>query len=57
MSVYRRKEDDGFIVKSIPRALLSRYEWGHDDYSHKVENLPQKPPEPGQMALFTEEEQ
>ena len=26
--------------------------WGHDDYSLRVENLPQKPPEPGQMELI-----
>ena len=30
---------------------LSRCKWGHDDYSLRVENLPQKPPEPGQQAL------
>ena len=24
---------------------------GHDDHSMRVENLPQKPPEPGQQAL------
>lgn len=38
-------------VKKIPNAVLSRCEWGHDDYSLKIENLPQKPPEPGQMGL------
>ena len=44
-------------VKKIPRQVLSRCEWGHDDYSLKVENLPQKPMEPGQMALFHGEDQ
>jgi adenine-specific DNA-methyltransferase len=44
-------------VKKIPRAVLNRCEWGHDDYSLRVENLPQKPPEPGQTALFGEEGQ
>jgi adenine-specific DNA-methyltransferase len=39
-------------VKKIPRQVLARCEWGHDDYSLKVENLPQKPPEPGQLSLF-----
>jgi adenine-specific DNA-methyltransferase len=45
-------------VKKIPKQLLSRCEWGHDDYSLKVENLPQAPPEPpradkrGQMELI-----
>ena len=33
-------------VKKIPRQVLSRCEWGHDDYSLKVENLPQAPPSP-----------
>ena len=42
-------------VKKIPRQVLSRCEWGHDDYSLKVENLPQKPTEPGQMDLFNGE--
>jgi adenine-specific DNA-methyltransferase len=46
---------DNLTVKKIPNAVLSRCEWGHDDYSLKIENLPQKPPEPGQQALFTEE--
>lgn len=38
-------------VKKIPKQVLSRCEWGHDDYSLKVENLPQKAPEPGQQDL------
>jgi adenine-specific DNA-methyltransferase len=42
-------------IKKIPNAVLSRCEWGHDDYSLNVENLPQKPPEKGQQALFGEE--
>jgi adenine-specific DNA-methyltransferase len=44
-------------VKKIPRAVLSRCEWGHDDYSLKVENLPKAPEEPGQKSLFGEEGQ
>ncbi|MCX5920306.1 MAG: DNA methyltransferase, partial [Candidatus Melainabacteria bacterium] len=34
-------------VKKIPRAVLAKCEWGHDDYSLNVENLPmaEKPPE------------
>ena len=31
-------------VKKIPRQVLSRCEWGHDDYSLQVENLPKAPP-------------
>jgi adenine-specific DNA-methyltransferase len=30
-------------VKKIPRAVLARCEWGHDDYSLRVENLPRAP--------------
>lgn len=42
-------------VKKIPKMVLSRCEWGHDDYSLNVENLPQAPkPEtsPQQSRLF-----
>ncbi len=48
-------------VKKIPKQVLSRCEWGHDDYSLKVENLPQAPAPPpktdkhGQQSLFGEE--
>ena len=37
---------DNLTVKKIPKQILARCEWGHDDYSLKVENLPQAPPEP-----------
>ena len=30
-------------VKKIPKMVLSRCEWGHDDYSLNVENLPRAP--------------
>ena len=49
-------EYPNLTVKKIPKQVLSRCEWGHDDYSLRVENLPQKPPEPGQQALFDDEE-
>jgi adenine-specific DNA-methyltransferase len=39
-------------VKKIPKAVLSRCEWGKDDYSLKVENLPKAPPPKGQMELI-----
>ena len=45
-------------VKKIPKQVLSRCEWGHDDYSLKVENLPKAPPplsKPVQPLLFGEE--
>ena len=30
-------------MKQIPKAVLTRCEWGQDDYSLKVENLPKAP--------------
>ncbi len=60
-------------IKKIPKVVLSRCEWGRDDYSLNVQNLPMLEPEPeqpavpkkkskkktapGQVALFGEEEQ
>lgn len=38
-------------VKKIPKQVLSRCEWGHDDYSLKVENLPKAPAKAGQQEL------
>ena len=38
-------------IKKIPKTVLAKCEWGHDDYSLKVENLPKAPPKPGQMDL------
>jgi adenine-specific DNA-methyltransferase len=49
-----RGEYTNLTVKKIPRQVLSRCEWGHDDYSLKVENLPAAPPKPGQQELFEE---
>ena len=53
----RGKRDSfaNLTVKKIPKAVLSRCEWGHDDYSLRVENLPKAPEEPGQKSLFGEE--
>lgn len=54
-TAFRGRDDyANLTVKKIPRQVLSRCEWGHDDYSLKVENLPQKPAEPGQISLFSE---
>ncbi len=57
-TAFRGKADrwPNLTVKKIPRAVLSRCEWGHDDYSLSVENLPKAPPKPGQQELFGEEE-
>ena len=51
-------------IKKIPKVVLSRCEWGHDDYSLNVANLPMAEPEPepkrkeapGQGSLFAEDE-
>ncbi len=41
-------------LKKIPKAVLTKCEWGHDDYSLRVENLPKAPPKPGQQDLFAD---
>lgn len=58
-SAFRGKSDryPNLTIKKIPNAVLKRCEWGHDDYSLQVENLPKAPPKKGQQALFGEEEQ
>ncbi len=71
-SAFRGKSDryPNLTVKKIPRAVLSKCEWGHDDYSLNVENLPDAPLEPspqtvarkrkspkGQQDLFEKEEE
>jgi adenine-specific DNA-methyltransferase len=46
-----RGEYPNLTVKKIPKQVLSRCEWGHDDYSLRVENLPQAPlPSPPPQA-------
>lgn len=37
-------------LKKIPKMVLQKCEWGHDDYSLKVENLPMKQPEPSPVV-------
>lgn len=56
-SAFRGKADryPNLTVKKIPKAVLARCEWGHDDYSLQVENLPKAPPKPGQLGLFSRE--
>lgn len=56
-TAFRGKPDSfaNLTVKKIPKTVLSRCEWGHDDYSLRVENLPKAPEEPGQKNLFGEE--
>jgi adenine-specific DNA-methyltransferase len=44
-TAFRAKADayPNLTVKKIPKQVLSRCEWGHDDYSLQVENLPKAP--------------
>jgi len=37
---------ENLTIKKIPKAVLKKCEWGHDDYSLEIENLPAAPPEP-----------
>lgn len=44
---WRGVGDDAYpnlTIKKIPQAVLTRCEYGHDDYSLRVENLPAAPP-------------
>lgn len=50
----RKEGYSNLTVKKIPQAVLTRCEWGKDDYSLKVENLPKAPAKAGQMDLFVE---
>ena len=52
-SAFRGKKDGypNLTVKKIPAAVLGRCEWGKDDYSLKVENLPKASPPAGQQEL------
>lgn len=51
---FRCKADrfPNLTIKKIPKMVLSRCEWAHDDYSLNVENLPQMEPNPEQESLF-----
>ena len=53
-TAFRGKTDifPNLTVKKIPKQILSRCEWGHDDYSLKIENLPKAPKKIGQLTLF-----
>lgn len=51
---------ENLTIKKIPKMVLSKCEWGHDDYSLNVENLPQAPkpaaPSGQQGGLFDDPE-
>ncbi len=51
---FRCKADrfPNLTIKKIPKMVLSRCEWAHDDYSLNVENLPQMERDPEQDDLF-----
>ncbi|MBP3954387.1 hypothetical protein J8F10_03660 [Gemmata sp. G18] len=53
-TAFRGKNDrwPRLTVKKIPKAVLDKCEWGHDDYSLKVENLPKAAKKPKQVTLF-----
>lgn len=48
----RKEGYPNLTVKKIPKAVLTRCEWGKDDYSLNVENLPKAPPPMGQQELL-----
>jgi adenine-specific DNA-methyltransferase len=56
-SAFRGKADrySNLTIKKIPKTVLSRCEWAHDDYSLKIENLPQASPPPGQQTLVLDQ--
>lgn len=51
---FRAKPDafPNLTIKKIPKAVLNRAEWGHDDYSLRVENLPQAPLKEGEQLTL-----
>lgn len=52
-AAFRVKNLDAFpnlTLKKIPKAVLSRCEWGKDDYSLEIRSLPMKPAEEGPEA-------
>ena len=51
-TAFRGRDEYADLTEKIPKAVLTRWEWGHDDYSLRVENLPKAPPPPGQQTLF-----
>jgi len=48
-SAFRVKDTSQFphlTIKKIPKIVLNRCEWGRDDYSLEIKNLPTAPPQP-----------
>lgn len=55
-TAFRGKADQvsNLTIRKIPKQVLTRCEWGHDDYSLSVENLPKAPVKPAQPSLFVQ---
>ena len=47
-AAFRGRADrfENLTIKKIPKHIKDRCEWGHDNYSLNVENLPKAPPKP-----------
>ena len=56
---FRGKSNDypNMVVKKIPKSVLEKCEWDHDDYSLKVENLPTTPKKRSKTPLFDQLEE
>ena len=54
-SAFRGSADrwPNLTVRKIPNHIRARCEWGHDDYSLNVQNLPKAPPRPEPEATRT----
>ncbi len=46
---------DNLTVKKIPRTVIDKCEWGRDDYSLEIAELPDAEPKTGQPRLFGED--
>jgi len=54
-AAFKGNADDykNLTIKKIPNTILSKCEWGHDDYSLQIENLPMaEKPKKAQADLF-----
>jgi adenine-specific DNA-methyltransferase len=55
-TAFREKNSfTNLTIKKIPKQVLTRCEWGHDDYSLQVDSLPALPQKISQKNLFGEE--
>lgn len=42
----KREAYNNLTIKKIPKAILKKCEWNHDDYSLEIKNLPMSAPDP-----------